>query len=177
VASHREEHENAFECLVGHAFRAVTYMGAWRSVPSEPGAYVEWVELTTVRGRHRFRLTTELDFGEYGVMVLDGAVDRGDALKIFDATDQSPWNRVIDRPLESVQVLWRPLLYSPAAMRGERPEFPRDVVLRFEDGPLVVLSAAGRVGDGEIVLGVDSVLALSEEEASGLGLLEGTARE
>lgn len=173
MAIRRAEHESAFGGLVGHAFRSVVYMGAWRSAPSEPGAYVEWVELTTARERHRFRLTTEPDFGEYGVMILEGAVDRGDALKIFEATHQGPWDRVAGRLLESVKVLWRPLLYAPAAMHEESPEFPRDVVFRFEDGTLVTLSAAARDGAGQVILGVDSVLAFCEEEARDLGLLEG----
>jgi hypothetical protein len=171
VPTERNRREEAFERLIGHAVASATYMGAWTTVPSEPGAYVEWVELTTVEGV-RFRITTEPDFGDFGLMLLEGPVDRSDALKIFDASGQPAWTRALRARIAGAKVLWRPLLYAPAAMQGELPEYPRDVVLTFEGGDVVVLSAASVGQDGKTVVGVDSVSAFTAEEARLLGILD-----
>lgn len=171
VPTERELREEAFQRLIGRAFVSVSYMGAWKAAPSEAGAYVEWLELELVGG-DRVRITTEPDFGDHGLVILDGAVDRGDALKFFDASGQPAWMRVLHTRIAGAKVLWRPLLYAPAAMRGELPEYPRDVILTFEGGEVVVLSAASVGQDGKPVVGVDSVGAFTAEEARSLGILD-----
>jgi hypothetical protein len=171
VPTERSHREEAFQRLIGRALAAVVYMGAWRATPSEPGAYVEWVEFEFVGG-DRVRITTEPDFGDHGLVVLEGAVDRGDALKIHDASQERVWAGVVRKRVIGVRLLWRPLLYAPAAMEGERPEYPRDVELMFEDGEVVVLSAASVGQDGKPVIGVDSVGAFTPEEARSLGILD-----
>lgn len=171
MSSERELREEAFQRLSGRALVSVGYMGAWRTAPSEPGAYVEWVELELVGG-DRVRITTEPDFGDHGLVVLEGAVDRGNALKFQDASQERVWARVVRKRVVGVKVLWRPLLYAAAAMEGELPEYPRDVVLTFEDGDVVVLSAASVGQDGKPVLGVDSVGAFTPEEARSLEILD-----
>jgi hypothetical protein len=170
MPSEREQLEAAFGLLIGKAFRLITYLGAWKESPSEPGAYVEWVELTTI-GTRPFRVTTEPDFGDHGLALYEEAVDRSDALKIYDATRLPVWSRVLGTRAVGAKLLWRPLRYAPAAMPGEAPEWPRDLVLTFENGHIVVLSAASIGQDGAPVLGVDSVGAFTAEEARSLAIL------
>lgn len=171
MPTERELREEAFQRLIGRAFVSVSYMGAWKTAPSEPGAYVEWLELELVGG-DRVRITTEPDFGDHGLEILEGPVDRGDALKVFDATRERAWARALRRRVVGAKVLWRPLLYARAAMEGELPDYPRDVVLTFEGGEGVVLSAASVGQDGKPVVGVDSVGAFTPEEARSLGILD-----
>jgi hypothetical protein len=171
MPTERELCEEAFERLTGRELVSVAYMGSWRTAPSEPGVYVEWVEIEFVEG-DRVRITTEPDFGDHGLVILEGAVDRDDALKLFDATTLPVWARVVHTRVVSAKLLWRPLLYPPAAMPGELPEYPRDAVLTFENGGIVVLSAASVSQDGAPVLGVDSVGAFSAEEARTMGILD-----
>jgi len=171
MPSDRERVEAAFKLLVGKAISSVTYLGAWSKDPSERGAYVEWVELTAV-GTQPFRVTTESDFGDHGLALLEGAVDRSAALKVFDATGLPVWGRVVGKRVTGAKLLWRPLLYAPASMSGEAPEFPRDLVLTFDNGDIVVLSAASIGQDGNPVLGVDSVGAFTVEEARSLAILD-----
>jgi hypothetical protein len=161
----RDELEQAFSRLAGHSVARVVYLGAWSAAPSEPGAYVEWIEVLMERSAH-FRITTEPDFGDHGLQILEGPVDRSGALKVFDATTVAPWDRAIGAHVTGVKVFWRPLQYVGAAAPGEPPEYPRDVELTFDNGEVVVLSAAGTAPDGELVLGVDSVIALRRDDAA-----------
>lgn len=166
----REEHEEAFRELIGRTLHGVQYLGAWPIGPNEAGAYIEWVELAMDRSV-TYRITTEPDFGDYGVVVMEGNVAPGSLLKIFDAGGVPPWTTAVGRQVVSVKVLWRPLSYESAASAGEEPEFPREVALSFNDGTTVVLSAAAANEQGEWVLGVDNLSVLDEAQARGLGML------
>lgn len=81
--------------LVGHALTRVRYLGWWRAVPEEPGALVEYVELTMDDGAV-LRISTDPDeLGVYAISFHEGPYTSlqgpADGIRVLDGRGHEGW--------------------------------------------------------------------------------------
>lgn len=157
----RHELAECAELLVSHAIRDVRYLGWWKDAPEEPGAFVEYVEVTMDDGAV-LRVTADADdFGSYGISIYEGAYPGPDnAIHVFDASSRAGWRPLIGAVVSAANIGWAELEVTsvrtdgwparPVSVGTERVEVPCELSLQFQGGGSVLLTAASWMDDGTL---------------------------
>lgn len=165
--------EEAAELLVGHSISRVRYLGWWQEAPEEPGAYVEYVELT-MDDDAVLRVSTDADeFGSYGISIYEGPYPApADAIHVLDASDRGEWKPLLGVTVAAATIGWAEVEVarvhvaeppeSPPAKRvvtvgTERIVVSCELRLTFEGGASVILTAAAWGTDGTLITESDNV--------------------
>ena len=96
-------------------------------------------QLNFAKGRPLF-VTWGSEFHQYGVSLRDPFLDQSQTRqRILDVSMTKRWAKVIEIPIESADVFWS---WSEEAGRPDsRVYYPQDVLLRFANAALIVVSA------------------------------------
>jgi len=180
LMTHQPDHsdlDDTAALLVGHSISRVRYLGWWQNEPEEPGAYVEYVELTMDDGA-ALRVSTDPDeFGSYGISVYEGPYpEPADAIHILDASGRRGWALLLGSVVATSSIGWAEVEAArvsvtestesppgkPVVTIGtERVIVPCELNLTFVGGASAILTAAAWSNDGTLTTESDNVAVCS----------------
>jgi hypothetical protein len=183
----RESLEESAGLLVGHSISRVRILGWWDGAPEEPGAYVEFVEVTMDDGAV-LRVSTDSDeLGPYGISIYEGTYPPpAEAIQVLDATGCGDWPSLLGATIVESKIGWAEVevarVYRPdsarhpparpaVSVRMERVVIPCDLEIRFHGGGSVILAAAAWNSDGTLATECDNVaIVFGDADAQRLGV-------
>jgi len=169
----RECFEKDVQELVGLQLRRVRYyesQGDWPSWNTDPDfdSVEQGLDLIGPDASHS--ITWDATFWSYGLRIRSGTlVDFLSAGQFNDVSEESRWSDFLGQRVSDARLIWEPIP-DPLAQEGE--VYPQHLVLTFEAGDQVYLSAAAPQGPRAPFFGMsDRVAVLFDQELARLYLL------
>lgn len=121
--------------------------------------------LDIVCGTRTFHVTWDNTFFSYGLRVQSGALlDRLRAALVTDVSGENRWAPLVGQRITNASVYWGEV-QDPQS--GEVTQYPQDIVLTFETGAHVFLSAATYQEATKTLLGMsDNVVVIFDEQVA-----------